>query len=534
MYSLLLVDDEPNILNGLYQNIDWDELGIDCVYKSLSATGAIEILKNSHVDIIITDIRMPEMEGTQMARFILKNWPFSKIIFLTGYQDFDYARTAVDLGVFRYMLKPVLYDEVQQVVQEAIDVLSKNLATLSEMKNWNSKIKRLKPVIRERLISAWLEQGEMQFLEPSANPAEFELPVLPTDWGFVLGIKWDNSAKALHETAVQHLSVMEMAQEIFNTSCRLIDHQDFAGYSFLLFLDNAQEALAGEKKKMLERMHVFQLAVSAGQSHGCTLFWTDTVPVHGLCYQYQQLRMRMDRHVAIVKDGMIGPVAIQPQQAGAGLSSLRLQPEFIRLIGTRNRPAVAARIRTVFQELSSMQEPDKITLAQVYHEILGAITSDALRQDMPPQFWAGDNLPFLEGIHTFHNLQAFQEVCCSVAESYLDYMQSNTQRQAGSLISEVKQFVQAHLSQELNVAQIAAHFSYHPNYLSRLFKQETGISLQEYMIMERIEKAKSFLEQGVKVTNVSEAVGYDSVAHFSRIFKKVVGYSPKQYQMNKE
>ena len=153
MYSLLLVDDEISILNGLYQNVSWDELQITAVYKASFVKDAIEIIKQEHIDLVITDINMPEMNGMELAKMIHENWPYTKIIFLSGYQQFTYAVTAVELGVFRYLLKPVSYVELQQVASEAIAELASELAYKMRMHHLERLVDNQRPWVRERILS---------------------------------------------------------------------------------------------------------------------------------------------------------------------------------------------------------------------------------------------------------------------------------------------------------------------------------------------------------------------------------------------
>ena len=127
MYSLLLVDDELLILDGLFNNIDWEESGFSNVYRASSAEAALDIMNKYRIDVVVTDISMPGMDGIEMCRHIKESWPLCRVIFLSGYRDFDYARRAVEMGVYQYLVKPVRYEDIQQTVEGALAELELSL-----------------------------------------------------------------------------------------------------------------------------------------------------------------------------------------------------------------------------------------------------------------------------------------------------------------------------------------------------------------------------------------------------------------------
>ena len=117
MYSLLLVDDETLILDGLYNNIAWEDSGFTDVYKADDAQKALEILDRRRVDVVVTDISMPGLSGLELCERIRARWPLCRVVMLTGYRDFEYACRAVELGVYQYLVKPVRYEDLQRFRQ---------------------------------------------------------------------------------------------------------------------------------------------------------------------------------------------------------------------------------------------------------------------------------------------------------------------------------------------------------------------------------------------------------------------------------
>lgn len=530
MYNLLLVDDESSILTGLYHGVDWCDLGIETVYRAKLAMEALDIINSHHIDLVITDIRMPEMDGVQLAQVIREKWPYTKIIFLTGYQDFAYAQTAVDLGVFRYVLKPVMYDDLKEIAREAIDMLSEELTRAVKIKDMEEKISRIRPVLRERYIIRWLEWGETQIFDNTEEMAEYNIPIGHHDWGFILAVKTDTPVTGLQQATGLHLSIRDMAAQILGAGCRMLDYFSFDNYSILVFLEDCETDILKMQKCVVEKLELFQHTISQSLHQTTTIFWTAPVTINRLHDTYIMLKGQMNRHISLMTSSIIGPQLQNGQYPSAELQSLLLQPSLASIIGTLNKDEAFKRINAYFTELEGQVKNCGILMMQIYHEIAGTLVTDSLNRGFLLHEWSGNYLDFFESMSSINSLEHFRETSLAVVGHYIDYALNRSRSQAKNLILQIQATIRSNLTKEITITSLAEQFSYHPNYLSRLFKQQTNLSLQEFIISERITAAKQLLLEGYKVGDVVLKVGYDNIAHFSRMFKKVVGLNPTQYQ----
>jgi len=531
MYSLLLVDDEPNILNGLYQNVDWMEIGVTAVYKASLAKEAIEIIRHEHIDLVITDIRMPEMEGTELAAILRRNWPYTKIIFLTGYQEFSYAHSAVSLGVFRYMLKPVLYEDLLQAAREALQELSRELTQMVRLKNMEHTIETLRPVMRERLITNWLARGHLQFLDDDNLLKEYDLPMRHGYWGFLSAVRLDQPASSPNDDLLlSHLAVCDSAADILFPGGAMADFLNSDGVTILAFLWEDEESARLGQTRIVSCMETFQQSLLEAIGKHTTIYWTRAAAVEQLPQVYFELKTRVNQQLLLVPHGIISPEA-----AGgsfAPMESLQLRPLFSELIAGLHKDRALERLDVIFRELRQLEGANRSPVLQVYHEITGALVSDSLSRGLPLQAWAGKTIDFFESISSVASLEVFHSSARRAVVQYIDYVYASSVTQTQSMVMAVKEAVRQGLAEDLTVASLAEKFAYHPNYLSQTFKQETGLSLQEYIIHERMDAAKRLLSQGLSVGEAGAHVGYANITHFSRIFKKMVGVSPKQYQQS--
>lgn len=127
MYKLLIVDDEPRLRNGISNYFPWNETGFEVLHEADNGKQALEFIENNHVDVVLSDIRMPIMSGIDLAREIYNRSLGVKVVFLTGYKDFEYAKEAINYGVKNYVLKPTKYNELAEVFSKIKKELDKEL-----------------------------------------------------------------------------------------------------------------------------------------------------------------------------------------------------------------------------------------------------------------------------------------------------------------------------------------------------------------------------------------------------------------------
>jgi two-component system response regulator YesN len=167
--------------------------------------------------------------------------------------------------------------------------------------------------------------------------------------------------------------------------------------------------------------------------------------------------------------------------------------------------------------------------------ISNAILQDSLNnRGISLDEWCHENnQDYFYSFEKIKTIDKLEKWCLDITEEYLVYALNSEKKRNCYLIEKAKKIILQNLDKEISLSEIASQLYFHPNYLSRLFKKEVGLSITDYQIRLRIEKAKEILrEPGVKVYEVAERVGYESVTYFNRLFKKEVGITPKEYQKN--
>ena len=153
MYTLLIADDEPLIRNGVKKIIDWESLGFSQIFLAEDGQEALDIIKSKHVDLVLTDIVMPFMDGLELSEILSREFPDIYVVILTGHEDFEYAQKSVSLGVKNYILKPIgaesLYKKMVQIC-EKLHIENKQRQYVFSMK---SQLRQSMPVLREQTLN---------------------------------------------------------------------------------------------------------------------------------------------------------------------------------------------------------------------------------------------------------------------------------------------------------------------------------------------------------------------------------------------
>lgn len=562
MYNLLIVDDESYILSGLTYNISWEDLDIQEVFKAADARTALMIFQQHRIDLLITDIKMPGESGLALSETILRQWPYTKIIFLTGYRNFEYVQRAVNIRPFAYLLKPISYDELKETARKALEELAAEFMQRSVIHLAQADLSKINDQIQERFFVRWLERNEITPGTEEQTAAPYNIDLRQSDLGFWVAVRTGLQylpAKPVANQAPESLSEFLSPNPVVNPSMHaaglaagqsdlmllalpdlarslLAEDQRFYAYLndhdtyFFLWLSSSADDMQQFFQRTIEKLEMFLYAVQNNTRTKASITWTYPVAVGALRQQYRVLNWQIERsgqQAAGLVRGMDEPREMAAYQIW---ESLHQRPSLAWLIEHQNYLETARRIRQIQAGLSEQHYPYEQVL-EFYHLFIGALVNDSLERKIPIQTWSGSLGNLFESAEAILQGPGFFNQCQSLLKQYADCVSKIQEGDGSKLVHRIYQIVDEQLSGDLSVGKIARLCHYNPSYLSRTFKDQTGISLQDYIIQSRIKTAKKLLDKGEKISDVSLAVGYESLPHFSRCFKRLVGVSPKQYQI---
>lgn len=518
---VMIVDDEAVIRDGLRTFIDWEAAGFDEVVDAKNAMEAMEKMERNLPDLIITDIFMPEMSGLDFAKKIRERYPSIRFVILTGYEKFEYAKEAIEIGVAKYMVKPIFPEELKQVVESLRDEILQE----RRMRIWNEnaarRLNQYKPIVEENFWRDALEGAiptRRQFeARAQAGDLEASYPIYACTAIRICRPEQVYSRYGENELPLARFAIRNIVEEIHGSAViHVLDHSDT---ELLCLLSRPVGAEAwGRTAEAIERTLKIAVGIGGGRPR------RDPMELRGAAAE----ALESTRYLALMdRTGFIRWEDVPSRNRERIEYPYEEEKELLETIRYRGRPGESALAPFLGKLSAQNPAPEEIRLAFV--QLLAAVyrLADELGVDNIPSY--SESVARLEKLSSYQQMKALlQELFAGIAESkdagQADYV--------GGLVERARQLIEEKFRDSaLSVAQIAHVLCITPNYLSRIFHQKTGTTCVEYITECRLEEAKRLLRKTeLKNYEIAEKVGYANPYYFSFMFKKNVGCSPSEYR----
>jgi two-component system response regulator YesN len=523
MYSLLLVDDELLILDGLYNNIDWEESGFSNVYRASSAEAALEIMRKYRIDVVVTDISMPGMDGIDMCRHIKESWPLCRVIFLSGYRDFDYARRAVEMGVYQYLVKPVRYEDIQDTVKGALAELESAMEQSDLLSKAREKMESMGELLKERFLNGWLVQG---LLDPVSDTEQARAAGLNLDrnaFGFAMLMELESSGAVLH-SGVWYLALQELAERYFSGYDQMICLPTSEKRLLLVMICADAQRAQTLREQSANRLDAFQFSVDKSLGQSLSIYLSEVEPPETMHAAYLQLRYDMDREQGLPG----GRIVMVPRREEAELENAELFETLFSALAAADEAALVGWIDGFCQKIERSSKPVSMSRLMVTM-LTGALSCDAMGRRFGDDEWERQCDELFFARVRMLPLDELRRICMEAVRGYCDWVKERQSSRQKGIVEAVRLIISEKMEQGITVNAIAGEMHYNAGYLSHIVKEQTGQTLGDLLISMRMERACRLLSAGEKVMDTAMAVGYDNLAHFSRTFKRRIGVSPRQY-----
>lgn len=521
MYKALIVDDEQMIRMGIKEGIDWKKLGISETYTAASASEALKIIEENKPEIMITDISMSEMTGLDLIREIRRRGINMRILVLTGYDSFSYARQCLRMQVQNFLLKPVDEEELSDNIRQQAEYLD--------------EVRR-----REEL-----DQSKKR-AEGSRQQAELE--------------------------RVMYRFISRESEDIeeVNSVCGLDRERKMQ----IAVLIPDIEVNCGEEEKYFRLTTIKNICMGMVDSRGTGITFPDAAG-HIVVVMYlrdgnDDITEAMDEIKGILADEDDAGVHIVLGSVVKGLEELYLsyndaiylmnsrQAEFSKLEKngydsilrpgqTKDRQRIFREVFDEFKKAMTENTSDCNYVMHVFERFRQAadaynISDNSLKRLC---FELASAVMFAYSMNTGETqehllagmnralLGSGREETLNVTDGFFSTLLGDgaSGKESNEIVSKAKSFIGEHLGENLSVATLAEKFYVSPNYFSRLFKRIAGEGCNEYIVRMRIEKSKTLLETTtLKTGRIALAVGYNDTNYFSIAFKKHTGVSPTKYR----
>lgn len=538
MLRTIIIDDETVIRQGLITSIDWTGLGYEIVGEAADGEQAIELIQSTLPDVIITDIRMPFMNGLELVEFIKPTLPDAFIIILSGHDEFHYAQKALQLGVYDFILKPFKLDYFMKV--------------LTKIKYDYTLVKRkqIKPLpiedlhqLQNDLIESIL-YNKLTVEQINSKIAAYQLDQIVDHYFSTILIQIDNFDLSIADYTFDkindiHKYFHQLIYSAVEPSEQINVIEGNSGDAILVI--NAQRQ--GETDMKTEKaVRQLRSVFKQDENLSVTMASSNTIKsVHNLAKTYKQahqvcnqrfvLGYGQDLEYANYSTDMHKKLN-QPSYPQIGFDRMR----FIGYIKEGNHSTITDYINSIFEKLVENGHNSSLYVTMFVTSIYVELLNYLNQYDLSIGDIFDDPLLLYRNLTISKNIYDTKDLINSIAIQTADYVATQNSSVGNARIEEAKDYIEQNFSSpKITLQKVAVHVNMGVCYFSSMFKKETGDSFINYLTTIRINKAKELIDTtNYKAYEISYMVGYNTPTYFSTLFKKVIGVSPTEYKNREE
>lgn len=523
-YRVLVTDDERNITEGLKLLIERYIPECQVVALAFDGRQGIAAAEAFQPDIILTDIRMPDMDGLEMIRQIRERGGAAHFIILSGYAEFSYAKTAITLGVEEYITKPVEEEELMSAFaacMEKIRMEREQSIQQAEMKDQlahygqNVLEYTLKSVLQgdKRRKAEWMEA-----LKPLGFPGEEKsYAMVIVDVEEIHGSEEEMLLDVLRGLCARELKHLHR-QYVFSG-----DHRDF------LVLACGKEDNQRSYENQIRRLRIlYEERIGRVVSIGAGLLHSRPEQIREA---FEEARCALNYKVIQGSGSVIFYQEIQHMQDGISMLLPEELKQLEQSIDKMDDEACEAVIDQIFHRLKRENELSLESLRMLSLQILltGVRRMPLLQSQLNE--YLGRNIFSLDCIEKFKTIEQLRNWIINVLKGMNELMIKGDITEKRDVVEEVKRYLYKNYAKNITLQDISERFYINPYYFSQLFKKKTGETYQRFLTNLRISRAKKLIEETeLRIYEVCELVGYTDTNHFNRLFEKNVGMKPSEYR----
>ena len=521
MYKVLICDDEPNICYLINDFIDWESLDLVSCGFANSGSEALSMIELEKPDIVITDIRMPIIDGLEMIRQAKESGIDSRFIVISGYQQFDYAKTALKYGVIDYLLKPIDKLELNNSIIKTIEAITAD-AENSRIRDELSQTQRMSGSSLLKAVISCLSTDNYEIIS-----SEFSDIVKGREYAF-LSILFDHPSTdsialdAIIDKAsdIIRSTALDFGCEAVCTAHRrsifimlLSEHLDYDLY------DHVCDSVFFDVMHCASIYPEIRTTLAAGHIMNDVSMLKDAV---------SSLSDSINSRIVLGTDRVIKPH--KPEHSSEFEFNAQQNAQFVKLVDTCDSDGLAHFVAKLFHELPSLE--DKPYIIVEYSKYIISVFLDHIRNSVSEESVLDDIYRnYTDNVALVYTVQSLSALLANCFTMYFDDVNNSKFTREQPYVQLVKNYIHENYASDCTLSEIADRIHLNVSYLSTLFKTKTGIGFAQYLLNHRMSAAKKLLKETNKtVEAISEEVGYSDLKNFRKQFKDTVGITPNKFR----
>ncbi|WP_239619141.1 response regulator [Cohnella mopanensis] len=529
---MIIADDEYNVREGLKDLVKWGELGIEVIGLAADGQEAYNLCRELKPDILLTDIRMPLMDGLEAGLKLKELDHPIRIIIISGAQDFNYAKIALNINADGYILKPIK-------IPELVETARKIVASIERERNREENNDRLKrqlqenmPLLREKFW-ANLTQGMYGSEKEVRDKLQFfGMPFeLNGNWSVAV-LQIDDYEQAIERYSEENrqllsFSILNIAEEIAGREA-VFSFSMNENETVIVFRhgDRGSDLLASICQEIGDNVDKYlKMTVSAGIGSRVNAYVD-------LQDSYREAQAAIKFKFYTGKNSILHFADVRPGSRGIEFPKLHeAESKLVSDMKLGRSGDAAAVLEEIFDKLCSTRDLPIDYVQSVCVELIhmASRTFYEIGEDM--NRIAPQHSTVIQVIYDKREAVELKSVLLAFFGDLTDHFSHKYTQKNSKLIQKIKEIISNSYMKNITVSRIAEDVFLSPNYISLIFKKETGEGITEYITKVRIDAAKELLKsEDLKVLEVAEMVGFENATYFSTVFKKVTGIHPQKYR----
>jgi len=544
MINVLIIDDEEPLREAIKILGQWEELSVTNVYEADNGKVALELLAQHQINIALVDMKMPEMNGKQLLQELEHRYPRLLTIVISGYDDFEYTKQAIRSRVVDYLLKPINRQELNQSLRKAVDIMAARRKEEEESIHQNITLNMSLPKLKEKLYLSLIDRSYTSYYSE-------ELVKL-------IGVDRPNQLLAV--ASIYMLNMNELAKKRFKKDIDLLHfavtniiHDITSSYFHSFSFANPKQereiitiiSLEGSyREEMLYKLfhqmnklsstfkELFQLEVVIGLG-------SPVSNIHELTASFDQAKralMSYDLKLKLGSSMVIKSGDEHKERATDHQSVLTHVNQLKRTLETGK--ALQSFCQDIIQQLEAAQQYTLGQSEKLLNEIILMFNDVAMEFGVSSSklpIGVDEPLSILGLDGDYSNVQELGTILQQLVHVYKEMIDQVKQQDTGFKISDIKKYIDQYYYEDIKVTMFAEKYFLSREYLMKLFKQQYGKGIHEYVQFVRMEKAKELLaDEQLKVQEISEMLGYKDKNYFSKAFRNIFNMTPSEYRQSLE
>ena len=519
-YKVFLVEDEIVTREGIRDNVDWEAAGFRFCGEAPNGEAALPLIEEAKPDVLITDIKMPFMDGLQLSKIIRKMMPWVKIIILSGHDEFNFAQAAVKLGVTEYLLKPISARDLSKVLKELYKTLDAENQEREKLKSLQYKAEDNLVLSREKFLLK-LVMGGISSADAVEQSRQLGLDII-AHYYLVIFIQVNLRDNSQPFDYYVYQQVEQVVSEFAGNNLDILLTKKGPEELVLLLKGDSLEQmveegsfLAGLIKKEVEKITTCNAVVELGQPQdrlgGIHHSFAEALVKSKVLNTKKQITPEKTEKISLIK---INHAVIEDFLKFGSIYN------FDNFFNENLLPLAHAALQSAAMKHYFFVDI-MLAVTQFISDLGGEI------ENLPLDLQETENI-----LPKFNNIEKIREEIKRIFSTALSFRSDQSSHERVVILQQARAFLEENFSDpKLKMSQIAERFNLSPGYFSTSFRQEFGETFQDYLGDLRIKHAKELLATtNLKCSVIAFQCGYNDAHYFSFVFKNKTGISPQQFR----